>query len=413
MTKQWNVLRLATLAAALSLTGVTVAQQAPANSPNANPSAPSADPQKQTPTAPSAQPAPGSTPSADKGTDVAGNPVGADQTVPSTPTEATDKADKDKKDKEDKKDKKHKKSEDDVDEVGNRNIGGKGLGNWYSVDKEVRIGKSYAQQVEHTVKLIDDPVINEYVNRVGQNLVRNSDAKVPFTIKVVDDDSINAFALPGGFFYVNSGLILAADNESELAGVMAHEIAHVAAHHAMRQMTRANYAQIGMIPIMIMGGGIGYAAYEAANLALPMTFMKFSRSFEAEADYLGVQYLYKTGYDPQSFVDFFEKIEAQEKKKPGSLAKAFSSHPQTPDRIEASQKEIAKVLPSKAQYVVTTSEFDTVKARLAAIENKRKLRDDKDNNKPTLRRASQTDTNDKTNGKSGDDDRPTLHKRDQ
>jgi len=320
-----------------------------------------------------------------------------------------DKKDKKKKDKDE--DKKPSNSEDNVDAIGNRNIGGRGLGNWYSIEREVKEGKAYAQQVEQTVKLIDDPVVTEYVNRIGQNLVRNSDAKVPFTIKVVDDDSINAFALPGGFFYVNSGLILAADSESELAGVMAHEIAHVAAHHAMRQQTRANYAQMAMIPIMVMGGGVGYAAYEAANLALPLTFLQFSRNFEAEADFLGVQYMYKAGYDPQAFVDFFEKVEAQEKKRPGAVAKAFSSHPQTPDRIEKSQEEIQKLLPSRAQYVVTTSEFDQVKARLAAIENKRKLNDEKDSGKPTLRRASADDSKDKST--KTDDDRPTLKRRDQ
>ncbi len=166
-------------------------------------------------------------------------------------------------------------------------MGGGKLGNWYSLEKEIQMGKGYAQQVEASVKLVQDPVVTEYVNRIGQNLVRNSDAKVPFTIKVVDSDEINAFALPGGFFYVNSGLILAADNEAELAGVMAHEIAHVAARHATRQMTRAQYANFATIPLIFVGGGIGYAAYNAMSLALPLTFLSFSREFEAEADYLG------------------------------------------------------------------------------------------------------------------------------
>jgi predicted Zn-dependent protease len=233
---------------------------------------------------------------------------------------------------------------------------------------------------------------------------------VPFTIKVIDADEINAFALPGGFFYVNSGLILAADEEAELAGVMAHEIAHVAARHATRQMTRAQYANIGTIPLIFVGGGIGYAVRSAASIGLPMTFLSFSRGFEAEADYLGLQYMYKTGYDPQAFVAFFEKIQAQEKRKPGTLAKAFSTHPQTPDRIEASQKEIATILPAKAQYLVDTSEFDDVKARLAALENRRKMTDQKDAGKPSLRRASSSDPN-STNGNSGDD-RPTLKRRD-
>jgi predicted Zn-dependent protease len=311
-------------------------------------------------------------------------------------------------------DKQQKKSgggKNDVEAIGNRDIGGKGLGNWYSLEKEIRLGKEYAQQVEASVKLVQDPVVNEYVNRVGQNLVRNSDARVPFTIKVVDSDEINAFALPGGFFYVNSGLILAADEEAELAGVMAHEIAHVAARHAMRQMTRANWANIGTIPLIFIGGGVGYAVRAAAGLGLPLTFLTFSRGFEAEADYLGVQYMYKTGYDPQAFVSFFEKLQAKEKKKPGTLAKAFSTHPQTPDRIEKSQEEIAKILPARPQYVVTTSEFDDVKTRLAALENRRKVVDEKEAGKPTLRRTS---NGDKTNGKDdkGDDDRPTLKRRD-
>jgi predicted Zn-dependent protease len=266
-------------------------------------------------------------------------------------------------------------------------------------------------QVENSVKLVQDPVVNEYVNRIGQNLVRNSDAKVPFTIKVIDSDEVNAFALPGGFFYVNSGLILAADEEAELAGVMAHEISHVAARHGMRQMTRANWAQIGTLPLIFVGGGIGYGIYEAAGLGLPLTFMKFQRNFEAEADYLGLQYMYKTGYDPQAFISFFEKIQAKEKKKPGTIAKAFASHPQTPDRIEASQKEIATILPARPQYIVTTSEFDDVKARLASIENRHKVLDQKDANKPSLRRTSTTDKSGNTTDNS-DDDRPTLKRRD-
>jgi len=307
---------------------------------------------------------------------------------------------------------KHDGSKSDVDAIGNRKVGGRGLGNWYSLETEIRMGKQYAMQVESSVKLVQDPVVNEYVNRIGQNLVRNSDAQVPFTIKVIDSDEINAFALPGGFFYVNTGLILAADEEAELAGVMAHEIAHVAARHGTRQMTRAQWANIGTIPLIFVGGGLGYGIYEAAGLGLPLTFMKFQRNFEAEADYLGLQYMYKTGYDPQAFISFFEKIQAKEKKKPGTLAKAFASHPQTPDRIEESQREIATILPARPQYVVSTSEFDDVKSRLATIENRHKVIEEKDGSKPSLRRTS---TSDKTSGtdKSGDDDdRPTLKRRD-
>jgi beta-barrel assembly-enhancing protease len=304
---------------------------------------------------------------------------------------------------------KHDGGKKDVDAIGNRKIGGRGMGNWYSLEGEIRMGKEYAQQVEASVKLVQDPVITEYVNRIGQNLVRNSDAQVPFTIKVIDADDINAFALPGGFFYVNTGLILAADEEAELAGVMAHEIAHVAARHATRQMTRAQWANIGTIPLIFMGGGIGYAVRSAAGIGLPMTFLTFQRGFEAEADYLGLQYMYKTGYDPQAFISFFEKVQAQEKKKPGTLAKAFSTHPQTPERISKSQEEIAQILPARAQYLVTTSEFDEVKARLAALENRRKVVDEKETGKPSLRRTASTDNTSKDD--KGDDDHPTLKRR--
>jgi predicted Zn-dependent protease len=307
---------------------------------------------------------------------------------------------------------KHNGGKTDVDAVGNRNVGcGRGVGNWYTVEGQVARGRVYAQQIEAEVKLVNDPVVTEYVNRIGQNLVRNSDAQVPFTIKVIDSDVVNAMALPGGFFYVNSGLILAADEEAEMAGVMAHEIAHVAACHYGREMTRANLLQMMSIPFIFMGGAIGYAGYEAMGLGIPLTFLHFSRGFEAEADYLGIEYMYRAGYDPSAFVSFFEKIQAMEKKKPGTLSKAFDTHPQTPDRIEKSQAEIAKILPAKQQYVVTTSEFDEVKSRLAAIENKHKILDQKDANRPSLRRTA--NTNDKQDDSSKqDDDRPTLKRRD-
>jgi beta-barrel assembly-enhancing protease len=303
----------------------------------------------------------------------------------------------------------------DVNAVGNRDIGARGLGNWYSTDTEIKMGKTYADQIEKSTRFITDPTVTEYVNRVGQNIVKNSDCKVPFTIKVIDSDEINAMALPGGFFYVNSGLILNADEEAELAGVMAHETAHVCAHHAAREMTRMNYAQLGTIPLIFIGGWTGYGIYEAASLAVPITFLQFSRDFEAQADYLGVQYMYRAGYDPQAFISFFEKIQALEKRKPGLVAKAFSDHPQTPDRILHSQEEIARILPAKDEYTVTTSEFDDVKARLARIENKRRLIDTKDGKKPSLRRASNApDDNGNTQASDGNgngDDRPTLHRR--
>ena len=310
----------------------------------------------------------------------------------------------------------HDKGKNDIDDIGNRKIGntGKSIGNWYSIDTDVKLGKQYAMMVESSARMIQDPEIVEYVNRIGQNLVRNSDAKVPFTIKVVDSDDINAFALPGGFFYVNSGLILAADNEAELAGVMAHEIAHVAARHQTREMTRANYVSFASVPLIFVNSwGIYEAASAAMSLALPVTFMKFQRGFESEADYLGLQYMYKAGYDPQAFIAFFEKIKALEKEKPGTLAKAFSSHPPTPDRIEKSQDEIRNILPARPEYILDTSEFDQVKSRLAAFENRKKVLPKDDINKPTLRRTQTADNgNDGNKPTNPNDDRPTLQRRD-
>jgi predicted Zn-dependent protease len=304
----------------------------------------------------------------------------------------------------------------DPDTIGDRDIG-KGV-NFYSLDREIALGKQMAQEVERQAKIVDDPIIAEYVNRIGQNLVRNSDAKVPFTIKVLDSEEVNAFALPGGFFFVNTGLILKAESEAELAGVMGHEIAHVAARHGTRQATRGNIAQIATIPLMIFTGGwTGYAIYQGASLAIPMSFLVFSRSFEREADYLGLQYMYKAGYDPTAFVDFFEKIETLEKKKPGSISKVFSTHPMTDDRIKASQDEIQTILAPKPEYVVNTSEFIDVKARLNMQHNRRKVTQD-DPNRPRLRRAPGSGTgpvdanDDGTKPKSDSDDRPTLKRRD-
>jgi hypothetical protein len=304
-------------------------------------------------------------------------------------------------------------SEDDVDSVGQRNIGGRGMGNWYSTNWEIGTGKQYSMEIEKSSHLVTDPVVVEYVNRVGQNLVKNSDSKVPFTIKVLDTDEINAMALPGGFFYVNSGLILACDSEDELAGVMAHEIAHVAAHHAAREMTKLNYMQIGSIPLMIFTQGtwVGYGIYEASQLAVPLTFLQFSREYEAEADYLGIQYAYRAGYDPQGMVSIFEKLDALEKHKPGALSKAFSDHPATPDRIGHVEDEIATILPARADYLVTTSEFDQVKARLARIQNKRGIQDKKGGNKPTLRRTSGSNNDPNSTQTSSSDDKPTLGRR--
>ncbi|HTQ59878.1 MAG TPA: M48 family metallopeptidase [Candidatus Solibacter sp.] len=309
-----------------------------------------------------------------------------------------------------------KNSKEDVNDIGNRNLG-KGI-NFYSLEREIALGKSLAQDVERSSKMIDDPVVTEYVNRVGQNLVRNSDAKVPFTIKVIDSDEVNAFALPGGFFYVNSGLILRAQEESELAGVMAHEISHVVLRHGTKNATKGEIMQLATIPLMLLGPGgwAGYGIYEAAQLAIPVTYLKFSRDAERQADYFGLQYMYHAGYDPNAYVTFFERIQADEKRRPGTIPKVFSTHPPTPDRIEAAQKEIADILPARPEYIVTTSEFDNVKARLRNIMFARKVSDNAPG-KPSLRTKTEqskrgsTTTSDPNSTTSDDDGRPTLKRR--
>jgi len=290
-----------------------------------------------------------------------------------------------------------------------------------STEKEVRQGREAAAEVDRQAKFVDDPVITEYVNRVGQNIVLHSDAKVPFTIKVIDSDEVNAFALPGGFFYVNKGLILAADNEAELAGVMAHEIAHVAARHASENNSKGTLFQIGMIPAIILTGGVlGTAIQEVSQIALPATMFKFSRGAEKEADFLGLEYMYLTGYDPAATISFFEKLQAKEStRKVNSL---FASHPPTPDRVELEKKHIELVLPDREQYIVTTSEFDKVKARLAQLDS-RKPADRQQG--PSLQRGRQgggrsnpnPDDNSRPESRPDDrapsqDDRPTLKRTD-
>jgi beta-barrel assembly-enhancing protease len=258
----------------------------------------------------------------------------------------------------------------DVRKIGDRHVG-KGL-DFYSLEREQQLGRQLAEDVEREARMVKDQVITEYVNRIGQRLVRNSDARVPFTIKVVDNDEVNAFALPGGFFYVNTGLILAAENEAELAGVMAHEIAHVAARHATKNATRSELFNLASIPLIFFGGPVGYAVRQAVGLAVPLSFLKFSRDAEREADMLGLQYQYASGYDPQEFVRFFERLHMQEKrKKHNFMARAFATHPMTGDRIKKAQEEIDQYLPPKDDYIVDTSEFDEVKERLQGLTHAR------------------------------------------
>jgi predicted Zn-dependent protease len=251
----------------------------------------------------------------------------------------------------------------DVSRIGDRDVG-KGL-DFYSLEREIAMGQDMALEVEQSSRVLVDPVVTEYVNRLAQVLVRNSDARVPLTVKVLDDDEINAFALPGGFFFVNTGLIVAAHSEAELAGVMAHEIAHVAARHATKNATKAQLFNILSIPLIFFGGPVGYVARQVAGLGVPLSMLKFSRNAEREADALGLQYQYASGYDPEEFVRFMERLKAEEKDEGGSFfSKAFQTHPMTEDRVERAQKEISRYLPERTSYIIDTSEFEKIKAKL-------------------------------------------------
>lgn len=298
--------------------------------------------------------------------------------------------------------------------IGKRNINSHQI-NFYSLNKEVNMGRQLAADVDRQGKFVEDPVVNEYVNRVGQNLALHSDAKVPFTIKVLDSDDVNAFALPGGFLYVNKGAILAADSEAELAGVMAHEIAHVTARHGVEQASKATLANYAMIPLIFMTGGLGYIAYQAAQIGVPLTFLKFSRNVETEADKLGAQYLWAAGYDPNNFLSFFEKLEKKEKHKPGTLSKLFGTHPPTPDRIVKVQNLLGR-FPDRDEYTVSTSEFNRVKSRLLAITNSKTLEAggrESGPKRPTLKRRKEGEDPSQPST-TGEDpkDKPTLKRRD-
>ncbi len=277
---------------------------------------------------------------------------------------------------------------DDVNDIGNRKVAHRSI---ISEEKEVAIGKQYADQIDHSAKLIKDPVVNEYVNRLAQNLARNSDAKVPISVKVIDDPTINAITLPGGFIYLDSGTILAANEEAQVAGVLAHEIAHVAARHWASEMTKRTLLQYAMIPLMFTPMSLGaYYGLNAAMSGIPIAFLKFSRNDEAEADFLGLQYMFKAGYDPNAYVAFFGKVLNEERSSPGSVASIFSDHPPTPDRIIKCEEEIKGILPNRPEYLVNTSEFNDVKGRLETLLTVH--RNNKNQSGPTLERRQPSET---------------------
>lgn len=293
--------------------------------------------------------------------------------------------------------------------IGKRDIN-KGSLDFYSLEKEAAIGRQLAAEIDSQSKFVADPLVTEYINRIGQNIVLRSDTKIPFTIKVLDSPDVNAFALPGGFLYVNSGAVLAADSEAEIAGVMAHEIAHVAARHGVEQQSKGRLLQYLSIPLIFVGGPLGAIVQNAANILVPLTFLKFTRGAEEEADRLGLQYMWAAGYDPTAMLSFFEKLKSKEKKEPGTLAKVFSTHPATGDRIQKARALLTR-FPDRDEYTVSTSEFGAVKEKLLAVTNQSKLAAG-DNARPTLKRKPTLKRGDKDAGdEDGAPDKPTLKRK--
>lgn len=279
-----------------------------------------------------------------------------------------------------------KNKKDDPNQIGNRDVG-RGI-NIYSIEREMALGKQLAEEVTRQSKVVDDPLLSEYVNRVCQNLARASDARVPITCQLIDGEAPNAFALPGGFIFVYTGLIKLADEEDEMAAAIAHEIAHVAARHMTKQATKSALANVAMIPIsVILGGGwAGVAARQGASVGVPAALLKFDRKDESEADYLGVQYMYAAGYDPTGAITIFEKIQSLQRKQPGVLDRVFSTHPMDKDRIEKTEKEIGKILPEKPEYIVSTSEYGDMRARLLKQDERKRVTKQEQEDRPTLRR---------------------------
>ncbi len=268
-------------------------------------------------------------------------------------------------------------------EIGDRKVSGRL--NVYSIEQELALGRQLAIEVRKEARIVDDPIVAEYLNRLGQNLARHSDVGFPVSFTLIEADDVNAFTLPGGFIFINTGTLRLSDNEAELASVLAHELGHAAARHATRQATRNDLISAGTLPLVLFGGWTGLLTRQAASLASPMFMFHFSRAFETEADLLGIQYLWSAGYDPSASVDMFERVESTERSHPGSVSKLFRTHPLTSDRIEKTQKDIDELLPGRTEYVINTSEYEAVRARLADLSLQHKP-DAKDREHPTLRR---------------------------
>ena len=278
---------------------------------------------------------------------------------------------------------KPKKKNADPQNIGRRDVT-RGTWNLYSPERELELGAELARKSEASVRILKDPIVLDFVTEVADRIGRNSDLRTPLRVRVIDSDEVDALALPGGHLFVTTGLLLEARTEAELAGVMSHEIAHLAARHATRGMTRIKVWNWASLPLLFFGGPVAYGIQQGLSLAVPLTFLKFSRNDEREADFLGLQYHAACGYDPVAFIDFFERMRQQEKSSQGGIARAFSTHPMTRDRIAAAERTIEQVLPLREEYVVTTSRYAEVQQHLESLSGERRRKDSAQN--PVLRR---------------------------
>jgi predicted Zn-dependent protease len=250
--------------------------------------------------------------------------------------------------------------------IGRRDLT-KGSLDFYSPQRELEMGREMARQIEMLVRMDEDPGLNRYVQNLTDLIVRHSDAKLPIRARVIDSNEVNAFVLPGGFLYITTGMILKTHSEAELAAVIAHEVAHVAARDITRQMTKTQIWNWMSVPLLFVGGPVAYGVQQSMMVGGPLTLMLFSRRAERAADFHGLQYLYKAGYDPVASIAFFERVKKLEKDPQSPIARAFSSHPLTKDRVKAAERHLRRDLPARDEYVVTTSRYQQEKAKLEQI----------------------------------------------
>jgi predicted Zn-dependent protease len=251
---------------------------------------------------------------------------------------------------------KRSKSDADINAIGHRRIVHDA--NFYSPEREKELGKALSQAVERSSKLLNDPIVAEYIERVAQNVANNSDAHIPVTVRVIDSDVVNAFTLPGGYQYINLGLLLQLHGEAELASLLARGIAHTALRSAAREATKGELMELATVPLILTPAGW--------SSTIPLTELKIRRQDELDADYFGLQYLYKAGYDPKCFTDFVQRIWGTSSATAKNVPKVLSIFPPLNERLTALQNEIANTLPPRDGAIVSTAEFDVFKERLPA-----------------------------------------------